>query len=367
MTKKIVQLCKYGPTFKGGMERESSNVLDVMLTNGYKVKMIYFSSALDKASITHQGNCKQIVCLTLFTLFRQPFSIRYFLEILKIKDDEIVHLHLPNYWALLACCFLQRKTKIIVHWHSDVIERPILKFFLSPLEKYILTRAERVICTSYNYATYSSQLKFFKRKCEILPIAVDQKVSDFKKLPPNASNVKLLNIGRLVPYKNQEFLLDVIKLLPEGFSLEIIGRGHLQHYLEKKIQKMGLSKRIKILSDLSDLQLSNKYRNSDIFVLSSNTRAEAYGIVLVEALSFKLPLVTLEIEGSGVCMVNKNHFSGLQSEIGDHEGMAENILKIALVKEKYNRFSQNAFNHYCHNFSKKVYEKKLLKIYKSLK
>lgn len=364
MAKKLIQLCKYGPKFKGGMESEANNILKVMLKNDFNVKMIYFSSDLDRPSDKNKGACEEVVCSTVFTLFSQPFSLRYFLEVLKVKSDDIVHLHLPNYLALIASCFLSRKTKIIVHWHSDVINRPILTFFLYPLKKYILRRATKIICTSKEYAGFSNDLKSYSYKCKILPIATEQKQYIDKKILLNTTNIKLLNVGRLVNYKNQKFLLDVISVLPDNFTLEIVGKGYLKDFLEKKLLKMGLSNRVKISSNLSNVELSKRYRSADVFVFSSNSRAEAFGVVLVESLSYRLPLVTLRIEGSGVNVVNKHRFSGLQSEIGDIAAMAENILSITRNQTQYAKFSNNAYLHFDRNFTKKLYEQNLLNIYK---
>ncbi|MDC0898598.1 glycosyltransferase, partial [Candidatus Pelagibacter sp.] len=61
---------------------------------------------------------------------------------------------------------------------------------------------------------------------------------------------------------------------------------------------------------INNLELSNIYDSHDIFCLASNTRAEAFGIVLIEALSFGLPILVGKNEGSGMLSICENNYNG---------------------------------------------------------
>jgi glycosyltransferase involved in cell wall biosynthesis len=52
-------------------------------------------------------------------------------------------------------------------------------------------------------------------------------------------------------------------------------------------------------------------KNCDLFCLPSVSRNEAFGLVLVEALYFGKPLVTTNVEGTGMNYVNKHNETGL--------------------------------------------------------
>ena len=362
----VHQISKYGPSFKGGIETESENIKRVLLSKGYYVKMLYFSSKCDAPGVTQRSNLVETVCRTQFKIFNQPVSIQYIAEILRIKSTEIIHLHLPNYVGMIACCLLPTDTKIVVHWHSDVIGRRLLKLLMYPAEKILLRRAYKILCTSQEYAEHSSSLKAFLEKVEVLPIASERIEKIGKRSLSHDENIKILNVGRLVEYKNHSFLIDVIKLLPSHYQLDIVGSGKLKSKILDKIKKEGLSERIRIISGLTKKQLHQKYLESHVFALSSNSRAEAYGVVLVEALSFALPIVSMKIVGSGVLFVNKDGFSGLHSAIGCPLGMAFRVMRITKDNKSYSDFSKNAVAHHSGLLTPELHEATLSNIYSEL-
>ena len=55
-------------------------------------------------------------------------------------------------------------------------------------------------------------------------------------------------------------------------------------------------------------------KKSFLFTLPSLTRQEAFGMVLIEALSVGLPIINFDIEDSGVNFVNKNNVTGFNIE-----------------------------------------------------
>jgi glycosyltransferase involved in cell wall biosynthesis len=366
MVTTVHQISKYGPIFKGGIETEAENIKHVLLEQGYFVNMLYFSSKSDTPKVTQSSNLVERVCRTQFKIFNQPVSMQYIVEILKIKTRDIVHLHLPNYVAMIACCLLPADTKIIVHWHSDVIDHRMLRLLLYPAEKILLKRANKILCTSQEYADHSSSLKDYLNKVEILPIASECVAKINNRSIRYNEDLKILNVGRLVKYKNQRFLVEVIKLLPTRYKLEIVGSGKLKNNILDKIDSAGLSARIKISSGLTKKQLHKKYLDSDVFALSSNSRAEAYGVVLVEALSFSLPIVSLKIMGSGVSFVNKDGFSGLHSAIDCPLGMAVKIMRVTKDDKSYRDFSTNAMDHYSSHFTPELHQAIVARIYEGL-
>ena len=59
------------------------------------------------------------------------------------------------------------------------------------------------------------------------------------------------------------------------------------------------------------------------------SKAEAFGIVQIEAMQFKVPVVASMINGSGIDWVNKNNYSGINVEKRNPKSyQAENSTKI---------------------------------------
>jgi glycosyltransferase involved in cell wall biosynthesis len=103
------------------------------------------------------------------------------------------------------------------------------------------------------------------------------------------------SIGRLVEKKNFSLLLQAFAACPEEFGrLVIIGEGPQRALLESLKSKLGLDDRLSLLGHISDA--ANVVSAFDVFVLSSGT-AEAFGIVLLEAMQAKVPVISTNALG----------------------------------------------------------------------
>ena len=65
-----------------------------------------------------------------------------------------------------------------------------------------------------------------------------------------------------------------------------------------------------------------------MFVLPSVEKTEAYGIVLIEAMSAGVPVIATEIPGSGTSWVSEHGVSGLNVPVGSPGKLAEAIVKV---------------------------------------
>ena len=98
-------------------------------------------------------------------------------------------------------------------------------------------------------------------------------------------HLKLITVGALVPYKNQQFLLEACKILLNekvNYRLYIVGDGPLRHHFTEYILKNGLSNNVLLLGKKTDKELRELYRNADLLIQSPIT--EGYGKVPLEGL-----------------------------------------------------------------------------------
>ena len=106
----------------------------------------------------------------------------------------------------------------------------------------------------------------------------------------------ILTVGRLVPEKAQEALIDAVGLLGDGGSdvkAMIAGEGPCRAALRERIAAQGLTDRCVLLGNRNDVgALLNA---ADIFVLSSRT--EGMPLALMEAMSLGLPAIGSDLEG----------------------------------------------------------------------
>jgi len=101
------------------------------------------------------------------------------------------------------------------------------------------------------------------------------------------TDVVLFSIGRLVPYKNYEKLIEEFKKLPDNYKLIILGKGYLNERLKKLID---YNKNIILINEFVNPEYIVDYINScDIYIQPSIN--EPFGIVVREAMACGKPII----------------------------------------------------------------------------
>jgi glycosyltransferase involved in cell wall biosynthesis len=106
----------------------------------------------------------------------------------------------------------------------------------------------------------------------------------------------VLHVGRLHRQKGQDVLIDAFARARRecpGLVLFLVGEGGLRGVLEGKARAAGIPQAIRFESTRSDV--TPYYRAADLFAFPS--RYEAFGIVLLEAMTAGLPIVASRIGG----------------------------------------------------------------------
>lgn len=107
----------------------------------------------------------------------------------------------------------------------------------------------------------------------------------------SCENKRVIAVGRYEPVKGFDMLLNAWKEVSEvhpDWTLHIYGEGKMRESLEKQRNALGLEG--SCFLEHSTRQIGECYRNSSLFVLSS--RFEGFGLVIVEAMSYGLPVVS---------------------------------------------------------------------------
>lgn len=145
-----------------------------------------------------------------------------------------------------------------------------------------------------------------------------------KALNLNDSDQLVLNVGRLVPEKAQQLLVqaaaDVIRQVPNA-RFAIAGEGPLRESLQNQIEELELTRRFRLLGNRDDIPaLLNA---ADLFVLYSET--EGMPISLMEAMSVGLPVIASDLEGCRSLIQDAE--SGVLLPFGYVEQLAEAIVE----------------------------------------
>ena len=107
-------------------------------------------------------------------------------------------------------------------------------------------------------------------------------------------------------------------------QLLVGGDGPMRGAWEKLAAGLGISERVRFLGDVSQSDLPGLYASADIFILPSNARAEAYGLVLLEAMASGLPCIATEV-GTGTSFIVQDGVSGLVAAACNPQALTQAI------------------------------------------
>lgn len=138
------------------------------------------------------------------------------------------------------------------------------------------------------------------------------------------SSKKVISVGRLDYQKGFDYLIDAWGLVAEkhkDWLLDIYGEGPLREELQLQIDKQGLHNSVRLCGRTPNI--IEKYAQHSIYVMSS--RAEGLGLVLIEAASCGLPLISYDCPSGPSEIVTDGENGYLILHVGDIDAMAEKI------------------------------------------
>lgn len=367
---KVLHLSKYYYPYMGGLEDVCRTIIES--TMEHEQMVLCFNDKNENVDETINGVRVFRIGL-LREVARQPLSPNYntiMRRIIRNYHPDIIHLHTPNPLASLLCLMNKGKnTKLVVHWHSDIIVQPLLHALFSPFERMLLKKADAIIATSPNYMEGSELLRQHRDKCTVIPNTVAT-----SKLDDTLDNKKIEElrqkygkfvffVGRHVTYKGIEYLIDAAHEMGDDINVIIAGRGPLTTQLIDRAA--GLSN-VHFIGRIPDEELGNYLRACTVFAFPSITKNEAFGVVLAEAMHCGAVPVCFTIEGSGVNWVNINGETGIVVENGNVKAYAKAVKKLIADDELRQEYSVNAHNRVEKLFLSQCIKPVILDLYKKI-
>ena len=352
---KILQINKFLYPHQGGIESVSESIIDALNNSDHELHNICFSN---KKYTSKRINIKRFY--TKYTFFSQPISLKYAYYIIRnAKNYDCLLVHFPNVLALLPILFLN-KIKIYIYWHSDIRQQ---NFFLKKIfyifEKIAIKKATVIFATP---AHKNGSIHNFKKiSSRLLPYTLNNEFEGFRTFDSrensDLSKNKLIFIGRLVSYKGIKYLIDAVN--NKNIELLIVGTGPLDKELKSLVHKD--QKNITFLGRVDDLE--DIYNQALALVLPSINAAEMFGIVQIEAFIRGIPVISTNIENSGVPLVNQHGLTGYVVDPCSSVALASAIKKLVDNPHKFNKNSIKEY--YLKNYSNIAFKKKLLDIIQS--
>jgi glycosyltransferase involved in cell wall biosynthesis len=337
---KVLHVGKFYPPHMGGMEvylqqlvSGQSKVMDVAAVVASDLRSTQVES-VDGAKIVRGATFGSVASMPIVPML--AWHIRR-------HPSDLIHMNTPNPGAAFALIASRHPGKLIITHHADTLGRKLLRRMSDPFVRRIMARAVAIIVTSKGYLDSSEELAPFRNKCHIIPLGIDltpfeqPDTAESKDIRTKYGNRLILAVGRLVPYKGFEYLIRSMKNV-NGVLL-LIGTGPLREALLRSVEECGVQDKVILLGHVDEI--APYYKAASMVVIPSTTRAEAFGVVQLEAMASGIPVINTDIP-SGVPEVSVHGQTGFTVQPHDAEALANAINLLLDDEELRQRFGRAA-------------------------
>jgi glycosyltransferase involved in cell wall biosynthesis len=254
-------------------------------------------------------------------------------------DQGVDLVHCNTYFPVYSGKILARlKSVPLISTFHDIYglrgwiksQRSVVWGLLGHLTTVIAARLshDKIISVSPQCKQKLVSLGVREERIVIIPNGVDLKLFDstiVERIPK-----QILYVGRLVNFKHVDWLIEafarVIKEVPDA-RLKIVGGGPERNNLERLVRRLRLEHRV-VFTGVTPTyeEVARYYKESEVFVLPSTVEGEA--IVLKEAMAAGLPLIAMNIAGSGVLSLMRDGENGFLLEPGQPKLIAERTIQL---------------------------------------
>lgn len=279
-------------------------------------------------------------------------NIKEIRRVYKKYRPDIIHVHDSYASCITSVSFAN--TKLISHIHGDPawlkhINLKTIMYLLSTFRFNKIIFVSSVIRDDFVFS------KLIKNKLIILknPVNIEDIIEKSNIEIDAVNKFDLIFIGRLSEEKNPTLFIELvseIKKYCKEIKAAIVGDGVLRIVCEAKIKELRLSENIQMLGFLDNPYAPLK--NSKVLVLTSIS--EGYPLVLIEAITLNVPVVTTNVGGVKEIV---NNFSG--KLCNTKKEMIDEITKLINDESYYNqkkksilKYSKNIIDNFARTINK---------------
>lgn len=230
-------------------------------------------------------------------------------------DCIISHLHVVNVRTLFATIGLRVPVIIVEHGWPEVSNLGLMWRMLRYLT---YSKAAMMVAPSQGIIDWFP--RHIQRRSRVIPVHVESNtktvVQDAVELPVGNN---IVAVGRMVKIKRFDLLLDAFNLMKRKNCsyLHLVGDGPMRQHLTAIANQYGLSERIKLWGAIKNPWAT--FSQADVLVMTSES--EGFGIVLLEAMSQGVPVVSFDCP-VGPREIIRHGIDGILVKPGDVRALA---------------------------------------------
>jgi len=293
----------------GGVERYVFEVAKGLAEwHGHAVTVLTSGPSRSRVETDRIGEVKVVRVPTWTSLSSAPLSPTWLWQLRRVVSHEkpqLINTHapqpgLPDLVALTS----PPSVPLVATYHSGSLKKGgwtdvVIGRYEASLLPRVLSRSRTVIVTGQAVA---EEPYIPDDKVEYIPPGVDTAV-----FHPDPSSVhqpgQLVYVGRIdrnSGWKGISTLLRALRLLAlthPSVRLQMVGDGDAIEDYRREAAQLGLADRVEFTGRLDGPDLARAYQSAGALVLASETAAESFGMVLIEALACGTPVVGTRVGG----------------------------------------------------------------------
>jgi glycosyltransferase involved in cell wall biosynthesis len=358
---RILHVGKFYPPHPGGME---THLRDLAVR---QARVADVTVVVSNSAARNETSCIEGVRVERAARFGTIASMPVcpaLTAMIRRNPADLVHIHTPNPGAALAFIASRHTGRLVITHHSDTLGRRALRRCSDPFVRRVMEQAAVIIATSSRYLDSSPELLDYSSKCRVVPLGIDFENTRI----PSTENIRdlrqrfgqriIVSVGRLVPYKGFDVLVRAMRNVDA--SLLLIGTGPLRETLARLAMAEGVQHKVNLLGRVEDVSLY--LSSADCFVLPSVTRAEAFGLVQLEAMAAGIPVVNTDLH-SGVPEVSIDGESGITVAPGDVKALSDALQLLMEQKDLRRKLGRNGQIRVRNQFSADLMHERTLSVY----
>jgi glycosyltransferase involved in cell wall biosynthesis len=310
------------------------------------------------------GRRHPVVSLPMF-VFLFPFALMQVAWVIWKQKIEVVNIHYPtSELCYFALCRKFLRFRLICSLHGAEVfpgGKPQTKYDWGL--QTLLRHADCIVTPSADLRRKVLEL-FPEYQDKVLFIHNGIEVEQFALTSSKPSALRGRYILSVSAYKEQkalDVLIEAMKNVAQhcpGVKLVLVGEGtSLRRELELLAAKLGLSECIEFHGRKSQSEVAELIDSCEVFVLPS--RFETFGIVILEAMACKRPVVVSS--AGGMLEIVRNGHNGLVVKPEDPQALADALITLCDDSSLRSRFGQAGFEqvreHFHVNSMGKDYER----------
>lgn len=311
---RILQVSPHYPPYIGGIEYHVEALSQKLVQAGHEV-VVYTSNVpkSKKHEVVAGVEIYRFSCP--FAPLNNPFLPGLFFKLIGASDFDVIHahghFHMTSNLAALSNIAIRRP--LVLTSHGAILgfrgwKRAMEVVFDATAGKWTLRSADKVIALTPTQASILQALGAQRSQLVAIPIWVDLNqinlhadAQRFRSSYELGDRKIVLFVGRLLPIKGLQYLIEAVKYAKTGPRIVIIG-AEAQGYpgskrdLEEQAKAWGLGGDIMFLGAFPRNDLAEAYLAADLFVLPS--LSEGLPMALLEAMAYGKCVVATRVPGN---------------------------------------------------------------------